>query len=243
MERKESVYKGYDNIFAKRLRYLMEVTKTTQQVLSENTNCTRQAIAQYVSGLNAPNVDKLVSIAEYFRVSTDYLLGLTYAETNDRNVQFVCDYTGLDEKAVEHLNDYKDGNHYSFINELICKQTLISQIDLYSSSLNHDLFFVDYFLNEEKPNFDLDDLHLPTLKDIDDYNQFEEEPLEKRRLSAALRTIDRSDFLYFRLIEDFKDCLNEFTSGKRKAIEEKRTEIQKAILDLEVKTNADNNEA
>ncbi|MCM1545214.1 MAG: helix-turn-helix domain-containing protein [Ruminococcus sp.] len=77
MSKTANSFKGYDNIFAIRLRILLKGTGTTQQILAEQTNCTRQAIAQYVGGLNAPNVDKLISIAKYFNVTVDYLLGLS----------------------------------------------------------------------------------------------------------------------------------------------------------------------
>lgn len=223
---------------AARLQKILESFGKRQKDLAAYLGVPDNTISYFVSGKRTPNIEQIVKIAKYFHVSADYLLGLSYAETNDINVQFVCAYTGLDEEAVEHLNDYKDCNHYSFINELICKQTLISQIDFYSNELDRALLFVDYFLNEEDPF-----LHLPSLEDVDEYDQFEEEPIEKKKLHAALSTIDRNDLLYFRIIEDFKNCLNEFTSGKRKAIEEKRTEIQKAILDFEVRANADNNEA
>ena len=98
-----SKLKGYDNVFAQRLRTLMKERGVTQDILAEKAGCSRQAVSQYMDGSSAPNVDKLLSIAEYFSVSTDYLLGLSGTPTNDKDLQFVCDYLGLTEKTVELL--------------------------------------------------------------------------------------------------------------------------------------------
>lgn len=99
-----STYKGYNNIIAVRIRELMKSSGTTQQELAEKTGCSRQAIAQYADGSNAPNIDKLVSIAKYFDVSLDYLVGLSNARTADKDIQYICDYTGLSEKSIDVLH-------------------------------------------------------------------------------------------------------------------------------------------
>lgn len=105
MAKQASKLKGYDNVFAQRLRTLMEKRHFTQDTLAEKAGCSRQAISQYMDGSSAPNVDKLLSIAKFFNVSTDYLLGLSDTPTNDKDLQFVCEYTGLSETAVATLRE------------------------------------------------------------------------------------------------------------------------------------------
>ena len=68
-------FKGFESIFAVRLRDLMERNKTTQLELARATSITRQAISQYTDGSVMPNIEKLYLIAKYFNVSADYLLG------------------------------------------------------------------------------------------------------------------------------------------------------------------------
>lgn len=99
MSKIASNFKGYDNIFSVRLRELVNKTKTTQQQLAEETNCSRQAISQYLDGSNAPNVEKLSNIAQFFNVSTDYLLGLTDIQSPDVDVKAICKDVGLSEEA------------------------------------------------------------------------------------------------------------------------------------------------
>lgn len=67
-------------LFAKRLKDLMSID-TTQQQLAEVLNVTRQTISLYLNGASLPPLEKLVEIANYFMVTTDYLLGLTDEKT------------------------------------------------------------------------------------------------------------------------------------------------------------------
>ena len=43
-------------------------------------------------------------LAEYYGVSSDYLLGLTEHETPNAEIRAICEYTGLSEKSVECLH-------------------------------------------------------------------------------------------------------------------------------------------
>lgn len=106
MAKQASKLKGYDNVFAQRLRTLMEKRHFTQDTLAEKAGCSRQAISQYMDGSSAPNVDKLLSIAKFFNVSTDYLLGLSDTPTSDKDLQFVCDYLGLTEKSCRLIRAF-----------------------------------------------------------------------------------------------------------------------------------------
>ena len=101
--KQESKLKGYDNIFATRLRELMEQTKTTQGTLAKESGCSRQAISQYMDGSSIPNVDKLLSIADFFGVSTDYLLGREEKKNEKELQHIVSGYTGLSVEAIQYL--------------------------------------------------------------------------------------------------------------------------------------------
>lgn len=94
---------GYNNPFPRRLRELMG-TSTTQDALSSKIGKTRQTVSQYVNGISEPGYDTLVKIADYFDVSTDYLLGRTLTKTADATKQAVMEYTGLSEANVNSLH-------------------------------------------------------------------------------------------------------------------------------------------
>ena len=94
----------YYDSFPCRLRELMERDGTKQEELKEVLKVkNRQSITGYIDGSTVPTIDKVVALADYFNVSTDYLLGMVNVSTTDTNLQAVCNFTGLSEKAVEQL--------------------------------------------------------------------------------------------------------------------------------------------
>ena len=117
-------------VFSSRLCQLMQEgvgeKRVTQQDLAAATGYTRQAISQYMDGSVLPNIEKLQTFAKYFNVSADYFLGLTHVQTPDKDVQFICDYTGLSEKAVEILADQKE--YYGFDGKVGNPQSMIDTI-------------------------------------------------------------------------------------------------------------------
>ena len=75
----------------------------TQAELAEKLNCNRQKIADWERGKTTPAADDIILLAKIFNVSADYLLGISKVKTNDRDVRFFCEYTGLDEESVQKL--------------------------------------------------------------------------------------------------------------------------------------------
>lgn len=94
---------GYDGIFAKRLQELMKSAKATQQDVAAAVGTTRQAISQYADGSVQPNIEKLYKIAEYFKVSADYLLGMSDVTTSNVDDKAINQMLGLSEKAIATL--------------------------------------------------------------------------------------------------------------------------------------------
>lgn len=134
--KKASKLKGYDNVFAQRLRDLMENKHITQETLAAKAGCSRQSISQYMDGTSVPNVDKLLSIAEYFGVSTDYFLGLSDTPTNDKDLQFVCDYLGLTEKSCRLIHNLIDAlvirSSFNYLIEEEVFIELASRLDIFA---------------------------------------------------------------------------------------------------------------
>ena len=65
-----------------KIRLLIEEKSISKQKLSEEIGVSRQAVSQYCDGITIPNADKLMKIADFFNVSTDYLLGLKPHQSN-----------------------------------------------------------------------------------------------------------------------------------------------------------------
>ncbi len=63
-------------IFAKRLKELRKEKNISQQHLAEILQIRQQSYARYEANTSEPSYEMLVRIAQFFDVSTDYLLGI-----------------------------------------------------------------------------------------------------------------------------------------------------------------------
>lgn len=104
---KRDVQDSYNEPFPTRLRELINKNGISQNQLSTIINKTRQAVSNYTLGNTSPDADTLIKLSKYFNVSADYLLGLSDSQSYDKDIQFICDYTGLNEDAVYELNELK----------------------------------------------------------------------------------------------------------------------------------------
>lgn len=84
---------------ASRLRELC----TDVSALRERLDVTPQAVNQYLLGQARPSLDKLEQIADFYSVTTDYLLGRTNAPSTEPDIRAACDCTGLSAEAVNSL--------------------------------------------------------------------------------------------------------------------------------------------
>ena len=64
-------------LFSERLKHLRIETNLTQNQLAQILNTTQRRISYFEIGKVEPDLETLCSIAKYFNVSADYLLGLT----------------------------------------------------------------------------------------------------------------------------------------------------------------------
>ena len=124
----------YNAPFPVRLRELIKSKKTTITALAHELKISRQAVSQYADGSTQPNLERLVEIAKYLNVSTDWLLGLTDESSTDVDAQRVSRITGLSANAVEKLSKIKNKHpQIDVINFLIVNYKLIRMITNYFS--------------------------------------------------------------------------------------------------------------
>ena len=64
------------NKFAEKLKELRDEKNLSQRTLAKELGFSQAAIARWENSLQTPNIDVAIIIAKYFKVSTDYLLGL-----------------------------------------------------------------------------------------------------------------------------------------------------------------------
>lgn len=145
-------------LFRRRLKDLIDMTsertKKTEAKQAQEMGTNKNNLSRYCSDIDAdkerpiPKIDQLVRFANYYNVSTDYLLGYTDAEqpvTTDegRLIRAICDYTGLSEEAVKAFHDewnpqYKDVMLIDVVNSIAETKYSVRLIEALYSYLNSD---------------------------------------------------------------------------------------------------------
>lgn len=95
-------------IVYERIREEIDKCGLSRKELAEELGCDVSTIAKHYNGDREVNSEFIVKYAKRFNVSADYLLGLTNAATNDKDIQFICDHTGLNAAAVSTLCELKE---------------------------------------------------------------------------------------------------------------------------------------
>lgn len=87
-------------MFGNRIKTLRLSYNLSQVQLAEQLSVSKQTVSNWENGYIQPSIDILIRIANFFSVSTDYLLGLddkTYIEV-----------TGLTPKQLTHIQQIID---------------------------------------------------------------------------------------------------------------------------------------
>ncbi len=97
-------------MIARRIRHLREQQKLTQADLAKQLGITRSGVNAWEMGISIPSTAYVVELANFFQVSTDYILGV------ENSVSIPAD--GLTEadihivhSLIEHLKSKNDQNN------------------------------------------------------------------------------------------------------------------------------------
>lgn len=117
-------------ILCERLRELRTERKLTQKQCAEQLGVELSNYNKWENGIS-PNLETLCVIAQYFNVTTDYLLGIVNEQTNE-NVH-IAKITKLSNEAIEALKlntRFPEDSKYNiikFINAILEEQYLIEK--------------------------------------------------------------------------------------------------------------------
>ena len=92
-------------IFNERLKYLRQSKEMNQVQLADKLGVKKQSISNWENDNIMPSVDMLERIADYFKVSTDYLLGREGKLTSG---VYILDVTGLSPTQIAHIEALVD---------------------------------------------------------------------------------------------------------------------------------------
>lgn len=83
---------GAKEVFANRLRELRIAKKLSQTELAEKLGVSRGSISFYENGERTADIDFIYKIAQFFNVSTDFLLGYDYPGAQTEAVNCIIDF-------------------------------------------------------------------------------------------------------------------------------------------------------
>lgn len=94
-------------IFGERLKALREELGFDQKEMGKKLNLSASAYGYYEQGRNEPSLETLKKIAQTFKVSTDYLLGLSNTESHPV-IYSVSDEVLLSEQELKAIRKMKE---------------------------------------------------------------------------------------------------------------------------------------
>ena len=77
----------------------------SQQEVADAIGVRRETVKQWENAERQIKAGDLLKLADYFGVSTDYLVGLTECPAVDDKAKAACEYTGLPPFCVQQLHD------------------------------------------------------------------------------------------------------------------------------------------
>lgn len=154
-----------NKILASRLSAARKENNYTQEDIAEFLNCGRATVTNYENGRRSPDYDTLIKLAKKYNVTTDYLLGLTGAETTDKDIRYICDYTGLSVEAVERLNR-RCVNSKNYKKNTVIKDYWEDKTKKEVLSSNDFRLMSRMILRESEVNKNTDEIYLNILDEI-----------------------------------------------------------------------------
>ena len=96
-------------IFGKRLKKARKAAGyRTQSQLAERLDITKDTVENWEQGKAYPTIDGFLRLCDLLGCSSDYLLGRI--NEKDHDIQFIHDFTGLSEDAIEQMQVYSKHN-------------------------------------------------------------------------------------------------------------------------------------
>lgn len=116
----------YNQPFPTRLRELLKGKRGGQRELAEHLRKTSQAVGYYKDGSTIPDGIVLAKIADFYNVSTDYLLGRTDITTPDITTQAAALRYGLSEETLNTIESLTDNEKWEL--ELLLTSRHLSEL-------------------------------------------------------------------------------------------------------------------
>lgn len=165
------------SVFSKRLTELREEKGLKRQEVADALEISRASLEYYEKGQRKPDIEVAARIAQYYGVSTDYLVGISAAKvkgSEDEVLKTVCDYLGISENAVEKLTYVSSIGFNEDLNAILSTDIITvlaaSLNDYYYKTINKEAAELEL---SELNNEELTESYKRTLKETEERLDFE----------------------------------------------------------------------
>lgn len=139
-----SLYAINNYTMGEKIRYLREQQKLSLEKLAKEIGVAKGTLSEIENDNRLGNLSTIIDISNYFDVSIDWLCSRSKISDTDYDLNFVCDYTGLSNEAVNKFSEFKKhnelGDYNSYYGELldifVSNGTLFELITLMSEYRN-----------------------------------------------------------------------------------------------------------
>jgi len=92
-----------NEVIGNRLYTLRKDKGLTQSQVADALNIVQNQLSRIEKGERTCSLQNLIDFARFYNVTADYIIGLSDFSSRDKDVQSICEHTGLSQKAVEVL--------------------------------------------------------------------------------------------------------------------------------------------
>lgn len=122
-----------NSTIGERIRYLRLNNNLTAKDLSVILDISESAISLYENGKRKPTIELIMKMADYFNVSTDFILGVSNGNLSNREKVIDVDFSEVLENIIIHLNNQNtikfDGQQLDKNMEIIFHNNLTNLLD------------------------------------------------------------------------------------------------------------------
>ena len=156
-------------VVLERLRELIDSSGKTRDEIAKAIECDTSTITKHYNGNRQVAPEFIIKYAQFFGVSSDYLLGLSNAESTDKDIQFISKYTGLSDEAIEVLHFYKNFEKICpTINRLLeSEMTILHELAYQCSDMPKDM------IEDECVRHGVDFVELNKTIELKEYNRLQ----------------------------------------------------------------------
>lgn len=161
-------------------------------------------------------LDYIVRFAKYFKVSTDWLLGLTDIKTPDLNVRDICEKTGLSEEAIDVIGNQLAPELQETLSRFIEGAAFKGLLTGISDITNQKNLYNQYVCDKAKEIYSADDIHAYDI--IGRASLINETTIfENNNASAGTKLMSAKEYvdvLQYKLANTFERLINEVAYSK-----------------------------